>query len=87
MLGQYHMKKIPRLLAIDIPELHNHVKRHNTTVYKENFAPVLFSPFSPSGLRANSKLGELNYTEKKGRDLTQSYDKSPYTNRNVKRAK
>ena len=25
--------------------------------------------------------------EKKGRDLTQSYDKSPYTNRNVKRAK
>ena len=24
---------------------------------------------------------------KKGRDLTQSYDKSPYTNRNVKRAK
>ena len=23
----------------------------------------------------------------KGRDLTQSYDKSPYTNRNVKRAK
>ena len=25
--------------------------------------------------------------EKKGRYLTQSYDKSPYTNRNVKRAK
>ena len=25
--------------------------------------------------------------EKKGRDLTQSYDKNPYTNRNVKRAK
>ena len=25
--------------------------------------------------------------EKKGRDRTQSYDKSPYTNRNVKRAK
>ena len=25
--------------------------------------------------------------EKKGRDLTQSHDKSPYTNRNVKRAK
>ena len=24
---------------------------------------------------------------KKGRDLTQSYDKSPYTNKNVKRAK
>ena len=23
----------------------------------------------------------------KGRDLTQSYDKSPYTNRNVKRAR
>ena len=27
------------------------------------------------------------FFEKKGRDLTQSYDKSPYTNRNVKRAK
>ena len=27
------------------------------------------------------------YLETKGRDLTQSYDKSPYTNRNVKRAK
>ena len=26
-------------------------------------------------------------TREKGRDLTQSYDKSPYTNRNVKRAK
>ena len=25
--------------------------------------------------------------KKKGRDLTQSYDKSPYTNRRVKRAK
>ena len=30
------------------------------TVYRENFAPVLFSPFC---LRANSKLGELNYTQ------------------------
>ena len=27
------------------------------------------------------------YSREKGRDLTQSYDKSPYTNRNVKRAK
>ena len=27
------------------------------------------------------------YLKEKGRDLTQSYDKSPYTNRNVKRAK
>ena len=26
-------------------------------------------------------------TREKGRDPTQSYDKSPYTNRNVKRAK
>ena len=26
-------------------------------------------------------------SREKGRDLTQSYDKSPYTNRNVKRAK
>ena len=29
------------------------------TVYTENFVPVLFSP---SGLRANSKLREFNYT-------------------------
>ena len=28
-----------------------------------------------------------NIVREKGRDLTQSYDKSPYTNRNVKRAK
>ena len=31
-----------------------------STVYRENFAPVLFSPFSPSDLRANLKLGQLN---------------------------
>ena len=30
---------------------------------------------------------KLVFSEKKGRDMTQSYDKSPYTNRNVKRAK
>ena len=30
------------------------------TVYRENFAPVLFSPFSPSDLGANLKLGYLN---------------------------
>ena len=29
----------------------------------------------------------LTWVGDKGRDLTQSYDKSPYTNRNVKRAK
>ena len=29
----------------------------------------------------------MNVKREKGRDLTQSYDKSPYTNRNVKRAK
>ena len=29
----------------------------------------------------------FSWTREKGRDLTQSYDKSPYTNRNVKRAK
>ena len=27
----------------------------------------------------------VNFLREKGRDLTQSYDKSPYTNRNVKR--
>ena len=41
----------------------------------------------------NSKLRKAVYrtnakTEReKGRDMTQSYDKSPYTSRNVKRAK
>ena len=30
---------------------------------------------------------ETSFLREKGRDLTQSYDKSPYTNRNVKRAK
>ena len=30
------------------------------TVYRENFALVLFLPFSLSELRANSKLGLLN---------------------------
>ena len=30
---------------------------------------------------------QVNISKEKGRDLTQSYDKSPYTNRNVKRAK
>ena len=30
---------------------------------------------------------DLKIIREKGRDLTQSYDKSPYTNRNVKRAK
>ena len=29
----------------------------------------------------------ITFLQEKGRDLTQSYDKSPYTNRNVKRAK
>ena len=28
----------------------------------------------------------ISSIREKGRDLTQSYDKSPYTNRNVKRA-
>ena len=31
-------------------------------VYWENFTPVLFSPFSSSDKKANSKLGELKYT-------------------------
>ena len=30
---------------------------------------------------------EIPAEREKGRDLTKSYDKSPYTNRNVKRAK
>ena len=34
-----------------------------------------------------TKFVKINLRGEKGRDLTQSYDKSPYTNRNVKRAK
>ena len=34
------------------------------TVYRENFAPVLFPPFSPSDLRANFKLGLLNSVQR-----------------------
>ena len=34
-----------------------------------------------------SNTRNLDLIREKGRDLTQSYDKSPYTNRNVKRAK
>ena len=30
------------------------------SVYRENFAPILFSPFSPSGSRTNLKLGQLD---------------------------
>ena len=36
------------------------LEHSDNTVYRENFTPVLFSPFSPSGLRANFKLGQLN---------------------------
>ena len=35
----------------------------------------------------SSQISRTTFTREKGRDLTQSYDKSPYTNRNVKRAK
>ena len=38
-------------------------------------------------LRGNNSCKLVVHVREKGRDLTQSYDKSPYTNRNVKRAK
>ena len=37
--------------------------------------------------RHRHSVGLFVKAREKGRDLTQSYDKSPYTNRNVKRAK
>ena len=43
------------------------------TVYREILAPFLFSPILPSDLRV------------KGRDPTQSHDKSPYTDRKSKK--
>ena len=45
-------------------------------------------PPPPRDSRNSMSLAlSINYIREKGRDLTQSYDKSPYTNRNVKRAK
>ena len=38
-------------------------------------------------MTGKDKFGFGKMEREKGRDLTQSYDKSPYTNRNVKRAK
>ena len=39
----------------------------------------------PKGIQGEKSSKDM--AREKGRDLTQSYDKSPYTNRNVKRAK
>ena len=39
------------------------------------------------GVGGGRRGGGRRERGEKGRDLTQSYDKSPYTNRNVKRAK
>ena len=53
-------------------------------MYKTKYAPLHHSRTYTNvyiGIRSTSMSKE------KGRDLTQSYDKSPYTNRNVKRAK
>ena len=38
-------------------------------------------------IKVNQIKNKLAASRQKGGDLTQSYDKSPYTNRNVKRAK
>ena len=58
-----HLKRgsIARGVFRDILELEILKICHNT-VYRENFAPVLVSPFSPSDIRANLKLGQSNYT-------------------------
>ena len=44
-------------------------------------------PFSISHLFLRTDQYVPYWLKEKGRDLTQSYDKSPYTSRNVKRAK
>ena len=46
------------LVRTDLDNVLNVFIRFNcSTVYRENFALVLFSPFSPSDPRANLKLG------------------------------
>ena len=59
-----------------------------------SYGCVTLFPFFPSVLfiilyifNQFGKIKETLIIREKGRDLTQSYDKSPYTNRNVKRAK
>ena len=56
-------------------------------VFKYLFKTLIFAWFQiPENLLwFKTKLCII--AREKGRDLTQSYDKSPYTNRNVKRAK
>ena len=44
----------------------------------------MFYKYSGAQLGLNCNLAQIE--RQKGGDLTQSYDKSPYTNRNVKRA-
>ena len=48
-----------------------------------SFAGVIYGPLYSKQL----EVEKTHYVREKGRDLTQSYDKSPYANRNVKRAK
>ena len=55
------------------------IKALSCTMYLHSYGNVNVLSFS--------NLGQRQRSREKGRDLTQSYDKSPYTNRNVKRAK
>ena len=48
------------------------------------FYALVFHVLGKELVKNRGRFGVLKYREK-GRDLTQSYDKSPYTNRNVKR--
>ena len=73
------------LLDIIISSGNNIVKK---AYVSEHFLPAITRYHCPIvGLLNVQKPILKSFKRKKGRDLTQSYDKSPYTNRNVKRAK
>ena len=94
-MWSYEAIKPSSLIEIASDDNHNeklwilwrHVKIKKCKSCNINHIPLTktshFSEFL-SWIMQNTRKG---WTREKGRDLTQSYDKSPYTNRNVKRAK
>ena len=75
---------------IPIPTENSETKRQHINAIK-NFDYTTSTKFKSSNYLDTTfefeyHLSVLIVYREKGRDLTQSYDKSPYTNRNVKRA-
>ena len=78
-----HLVWLTGLQALNLPTYHNGrvIKRKHSSIRHQK--PVKKLDF---GSNQNKNI-LINPLREKGRDLTQSYDKSPYTNRNVKKAK